>query len=302
MIRTIATSVLVLALSACAGVPASAQDQKRSNFQYVYPAPGCPSPMPTAQSVHDYCDGLTEQQCKSSPLCVHGAGTCAGKSGTYVGTPSADPQVLSSLTSFVPMKVRWIKTADLIDAAYVAAASMRYDQAIGLYTQALKSESQSADSEVLVKRGLVYELKGDKARALGDYCYGVAAANDWQSEQIAHERIVQLTQPQAPRIPIPRFTLNSVLRVKGQPLAPLTIHTPEGWDYLLKLVNEQTGKEDMLIFVRSNSTFKTKAPLGTYRVVGAQGPVWYGEPHYFGEKTRYFKLRMRAGGEELQRF
>jgi hypothetical protein len=54
------------------------------------------------------------------------------------------------------------------------------------------------------------------------------------------------------------------------------------------------------MFVRGNDEFATKVPLGDYRVLGARGPVWYGEPHYFGIKTRFFKLTHEGG--EISRF
>jgi hypothetical protein len=47
--------------------------------------------------------------------------------------------------------------------------------------------------------------------------------------------------------------------------------------------------------VRRGSLHALKVPLGTYRIHGAFGDVWYGERHLFGPDTSYFKLVHKIG-------
>jgi hypothetical protein len=181
----------------------------------------------------------------------------------------------------------------LMTSGYLAAASKKYDQAAGFYTQAIRESP--GYSELYAMRALAYEHKGDKQKALEDYCRAVASSSDWQSERIANSRIVQITQPEIERQPMPRFAHNAVLRSTRSGPAPFTIVTPAGLDYLVKLVDHKTKKEVMSIYVRAGSTHKVTVPLGTFQIIGVNGPVWYGAPHYFGEQSEFFKIEPPDG-------
>ena len=86
------------------------------------------------------------------------------------------------------------------------------------------------------------------------------------------------------------------LRKRSPPLAPLRVDTPNTADYVLKLVNVADEVEEMFIYVRGGASFETQVPIGTYKIRGASGTSWYGEPDLFGKGTRYFRL---AGKDDL---
>jgi hypothetical protein len=81
-------------------------------------------------------------------------------------------------------------------------------------------------------------------------------------------------------------------------IAPLTIETESGTNYLLRLVNVSDPSDEILIYLRGGETYSTKAPLGTYRLRGASGQTWYGRNDLFGPYTQFFQLRPRDGKAE----
>jgi hypothetical protein len=81
---------------------------------------------------------------------------------------------------------------------------------------------------------------------------------------------------------------------KGALVSPLTIEADAG-NYALQLVDSKSNNEVLMIFVGANQTFKTKVPLGTYKIFYATGSVWYGEEQLFGPATTYFVMRRLKG-------
>lgn len=282
--------------------PASAQDGRSSESDLVFevPAPGCPQEFPTYSSVRSFCNKLDARTCKASLRCSWSGAwrgksgaeypaECGPKSGTYLSPGSTDPAETTTLLPALMLAISEQGTK-LANSGYSAAAIKQYDRAISLYTQALKFDAEH--SQIHVMRGLVQEYKNDTKRAIADYCTGLAHGTDWQAEQIARERIAQLTQVGVERLPLPKFMNNGVLRArKGQQaLAPFKIETPSGSDFLVKLINIKDGAEEILLFVRADSSLQVNIPFGAYKIRGASGATWYGEPHLFGKKTRYFRL------------
>ena len=93
---------------------------------------------------------------------------------------------------------------------------------------------------------------------------------------------------------------NGVLHAKKQSgqLAPFTVvATASDQNYVIKLVNEDTRKKEITLFVRAGSRYEGKAPLGKYRIVGARGLLWFGEKDYFGDETEFFKVVKKDEGE-----
>ena len=72
-------------------------------------------------------------------------------------------------------------------------------------------------------------------------------------------------------------------------IAPFTIETSYGANYLVKLVSASTDKTVMTIFIKGGRTVSTTVPLGTYTVKYASGKEWYGYNHLFGKETNYSK-------------
>jgi hypothetical protein len=70
-------------------------------------------------------------------------------------------------------------------------------------------------------------------------------------------------------------------------VAPLEIRGDVGSNYLVKLVNDDTNKTVMTIFVRSGSTVNVDVPLGNYKFKYASGIKWYGYKHLFGPDTSF---------------
>jgi hypothetical protein len=72
-------------------------------------------------------------------------------------------------------------------------------------------------------------------------------------------------------------------------VAPFTIETSSGSNYVVKLKDHYTKEAIMTIFVKGGDSIKTKVPTGTYEVTYASGDKWYGYNHLFGPDTRYSK-------------
>ncbi len=75
----------------------------------------------------------------------------------------------------------------------------------------------------------------------------------------------------------------------NEKVAPLTIQTSAGANYLVKLVDYYSKSEVMTIFVNGGDTTKVKVPLGVYEIKYASGTKWYGYQHLFGDETSYSK-------------
>lgn len=72
-------------------------------------------------------------------------------------------------------------------------------------------------------------------------------------------------------------------------LAPLSIDTSPGSDYLVKLVNANTGQDVLDVYVKGGRNIELKVPLGSYHIKYASGEKWYGYEHLFGPNTGYSK-------------
>ncbi len=73
---------------------------------------------------------------------------------------------------------------------------------------------------------------------------------------------------------------------------PLQVKTPEGKDYFLKLIDDDTGKDALAAFIHGGTFFKILVPPGTFRLSFAAGDVWQDEENLFGQdgSTRFFEL------------
>ena len=72
-------------------------------------------------------------------------------------------------------------------------------------------------------------------------------------------------------------------------VAPLTIETSVGSNYLVKIVDYYSKQEVMTVFVRGGDSRKIQVPLGVYEIKYASGEKWYGYQHLFGDDTSYSK-------------
>lgn len=77
--------------------------------------------------------------------------------------------------------------------------------------------------------------------------------------------------------------------VNDESVAPLTIQTSAGANYLVKIVDYYSKSDVMTIFITGGDTIRTKVPLGTFEIRYASGEQWYGYTHLFGDDTSYSK-------------
>jgi hypothetical protein len=76
----------------------------------------------------------------------------------------------------------------------------------------------------------------------------------------------------------------------AEALAPFQVKTEAGANYLIKLVDPQTRKDVMRMYVVGGQTADFQVPLGDYEVLSASGVNWYGDELLFGPQTAYSKL------------
>jgi hypothetical protein len=72
-------------------------------------------------------------------------------------------------------------------------------------------------------------------------------------------------------------------------VAPLSINTSSGSNYLVKLKDAYTKESVMTIFIRGGDSVEVLVPLGSYEITYASGKSWYGYDHLFGPDTTYNK-------------
>jgi hypothetical protein len=76
----------------------------------------------------------------------------------------------------------------------------------------------------------------------------------------------------------------------AEALAPLQVKTEAGANYLIKLVDPQTRKDVVRMYVVGGQPADFQVPLGDYEVLCASGVNWYGDELLFGPQTAYSKL------------
>ncbi len=76
----------------------------------------------------------------------------------------------------------------------------------------------------------------------------------------------------------------------AEALAPFQVKTEAGANYLIKLVDPQTRKDVVCMYVVGGLAADFQVPLGDYEVLCASGVNWYGDELLFGPQTAYSKL------------
>jgi hypothetical protein len=66
----------------------------------------------------------------------------------------------------------------------------------------------------------------------------------------------------------------------------LTIETPSGSNYFVKLTDSQTDVPLLSFFVRGGEPLTTKVPIGSFTLKAASGDHWCGESNLFGGGTK----------------
>jgi hypothetical protein len=96
------------------------------------------------------------------------------------------------------------------------------------------------------------------------------------------------TVPTRPTAPLPPNG-EIILSMQAPRVAPFTIETRSGANYLVKLYECTSGMEAMSVFVYGGRTVEVKVPLGTYEVKYGSGRNWYGYEDCFGREGSYAK-------------
>ena len=151
-------------------------------------------------------------------------------------------------------------------------------------------------------RGVVFEYQGAGDKALEEYCTALVYNSDWQTEKVAKVRVEQLVDTAVARAPLMQFKLTGIVRSAknvGNRIARLGLATPSGRDYAIRMIDSKSKKEVMFFYVRGNSKFETKIPLGTYTFLFTHGTAWYGDEAMFGTDADFFKF-VGAGGENIR--
>ena len=238
---------------------------------------------------------------------------CLAPSGSYV-PPDIDIDIATAARlGLIDVAENTYVGADaVLSNAANDAVSGRVDKAIATYAGMLRSLPDFPPA--LAQRAMAYEIKGDKIRAVADYCRMLVISATRARKAVARERIAQLTQQVPPGsakpaaenlkiVPVPP-TGDIVARRRRSAIAPFAVETEPGPSYLLKLVNISNPKDQIMVFVRGGETYSTKVPLGTYHLKAATGDVWYGRQHLFGAQTRFLRVRNkdRANDDGAQAF
>ncbi|WP_141721137.1 hypothetical protein [Desulfoplanes formicivorans] len=81
-----------------------------------------------------------------------------------------------------------------------------------------------------------------------------------------------------------------VLYSSEMAVAPFTFEANNNENNVIMLFDVDTGKRIFQAFVNAGTTFKSKIPLGAYRMVIVHGGKnWYGFEKKFGDNTKYSK-------------
>ncbi len=91
----------------------------------------------------------------------------------------------------------------------------------------------------------------------------------------------------APPVKIKAGILRS--RFDRKAIAKFQIKTTAGSDYFIKIVNQSTDEEELVVYINGGKSFLTEIPLGNYSMRYATGTTWYGENLLFGPQTTFAK-------------
>lgn len=293
------------------------------------PAPGCPERLPTYRGASAVCTRLLEaSSCNSkNSLCEwNTTAKCTPRIGAYVPAPELSPDAAARLgiRHYDYLDATAVSVSDgrsKTDILFADAAANRekgqFNKAIADYSKILQSEANAP--YVLFERALTYEMKGDKPSAVRDYCKMLVLRPSRAQRTVARERLAQLTgqgtvtnvvvrgetgnaypsyiQPLVP----PRTSTIESGRGRNK-IAPLSIESEPGQNYLIMLVNVANERDRSTIYVKGGEKYSTKMAPGTYVIRSASGTVWYGKKYYFGTSTRFIRLRSKDGNQQTFAF
>lgn len=76
-------------------------------------------------------------------------------------------------------------------------------------------------------------------------------------------------------------------------VVPFVITSPPGTEkFLVKLVDPDTETTVLTVFLNPGETVETTAPAGSFHLLQASGPRWFGERKLFGKGSSYARSRI----------
>jgi hypothetical protein len=115
-----------------------------------------------------------------------------------------------------------------------------------------------------------------------------------ESHSSASAKNLSRTEAPNPKAMVAPPTGDIQPRTRRNAIAPFTVLTESGQNYLIKLVNVDNAKDQIWIYVKGGESYSTKVPVGTYNLRAAAGNEWYGREDLFGAHTHFFRLRPKA--------
>jgi hypothetical protein len=108
-----------------------------------------------------------------------------------------------------------------------------------------------------------------------------------------------------PKVEAPKYTValppTGIMHARQAGQAPFNIdNRASDQHYVIKLVNVNTRKKEITVFVRARSHIDSKVPFGRYRILGVYGTDWYGDKDYFGDESAFFKVVRKDEGEIME--
>ncbi|UNC91222.1 hypothetical protein [Candidatus Contubernalis alkaliaceticus] len=127
---------------------------------------------------------------------------------------------------------------------------------------------------------------------------GISIYNNAQHEQQAAEPVTtypEIVQPlfNEPIQPLPKHG-TTVEYSEEEAIAPFKIITkPQELFYFIKVVEWDSKRPVLTIFIHSGQDVDLLMPIGSYEIRFASGKTWHGEEHLFGSRTNYEKADER---------
>lgn len=141
-------------------------------------------------------------------------------------------------------------------------------------------EAQEAEKSRLTRAGCLVSL----AVCLALWGIGLLSGEE-------HRPVPALPQTSEASIAVPRPETGVAFR-RGSALAPLTVVTAEGADYLVRLTSPE-GTLILEAYIRGGEALETLVPLGDFELKYASGRIWQGMGALFGSHTAYAKADRR---------
>lgn len=87
---------------------------------------------------------------------------------------------------------------------------------------------------------------------------------------------------------------SGIVRRRLDTAAAISFEADTSSNYAVRLVDLETAREEMLIFIAAGESFEAVLRPGNYRVTAALGSQWINDDELFGPETAFFRLDARG--------